>query len=322
MVPRFRLAMAALCLLAACSGTAASPSTSNDPPSATVDVPTTVPAVAEAPREQFDLAYATQSTAQRLDIRLPPEGQGPFPLIVWVHGGGWERGDRGLHPQHPALALVTAGYAVASIDYRLRSEAIFPAQIADVKAAIRYLRANAAALRIDPTRIGAWGDSAGGHLVALLGTSGDVAPFDDPALGNQGYSSRVQAVVDWYGPASFTTFDTQLAADQCAKRIAGSESTESRLVGASIAVRPDLARAASPITYVSADDPPFLIEQGKKDCAVPWQQSQELADSLAATIGAPNATLVLFDDAQHGGAEFASASNVNRIVSFFDAHLR
>ena len=89
-----------------------------------------------------------------------------------------------------------------------------------------------------------------------------------------------------------------------------------------VLARPDLARAASPITYVSADDPPFLIEHGKKDCAVPWQQSQELADRLAATIGAPNATLVLFDDAQHGGAEFASASNVSRIVSFFDAHLR
>jgi acetyl esterase/lipase len=197
---------------------------------------------------------------------------------------------------------------------------VFPAQLADVKAAVRYLRGNAHALGLETTRVGVWGESAGGHLAALLGTSGGVEELDDPGLGDAAVSSRVQAVVDWFGPSSFSTFDRQLAEDHCSKRIAGADSVESRLVGAALSSRPDLAHLASPITHVTSEHPPFLIEHGKDDCLVPWQQSEELAGALNA--GRSKATLVLFEHARHGGVEFVDAANLARVVAFFDTHLR
>ena len=318
------VAMLAIVALSACTKSSAAPpaaesptTTNSESPPATVTTTTVPPA-----RERLDLSYSSQSPSQQLDLHLPATGNGPFPVVVWIHGGGWERGDRHLSPQGPQQAVIEAGYAVASVDYRLSHEAVFPAQIQDVKGAVRYLRANATTLGLDATRIGVWGDSAGGHLAALLGTSGDVAAFDDPVLGNIGVSSRVQAVVDWYGPASFATFDSQLTQDHCTKRIAGKESVESRLIGDAVAARPDLARAASPVTYVSADDPPFLIEHGRDDCVVPWQQSDELAKALTTATGASNSTLVVFEHAQHGGNDFVDAANMARVVAFFDTHLR
>jgi acetyl esterase/lipase len=321
------VAFAAIAVASACRPTAvespvappASSASAIESPSDDTVAPVAIPVVV---RTRFDVAYASKSPTERLDLRLPASGDGPFPVVVWIHGGGWERGDRNLASESSPMRLLESGYAVASVDYRLSHEAVFPAQIDDVKAAVRFLRANAAEFRIDDSRFGAWGDSAGGHLAALLGTSADVAAFDDPTLGNAGVSSRVQAVVDWYGPSSFTTFDRQLADDGCVKRIAGAGSAESRLIGASVSDRPDLARAASPTTFVSADDPPFLIEHGRVDCIVPWQQSEELASALKASVGDENVSLVYFDGAGHGGPDFVDAANVARLIGFFDAHLR
>jgi acetyl esterase/lipase len=152
------------------------------------------------PLDRRDVAYASASPRQRLDLYVPSSGAAPYPLVVWIHGGGWERGDQTLAPDAPVRTLLTDGFAVASVDYRLSQDAPFPAQIDDVKAAVRFLRANAVTWSLDPKRFGAWGDSAGGHLAALLGTTGGVATFDAAALGNVDESSRVQAVVDWYGP--------------------------------------------------------------------------------------------------------------------------
>jgi len=274
------------------------------------------------PSDRIDVAYASVSTAERLDVHLPPIGAGPFPVVVWIHGGGWDRGDRGLSAAGPQQGLLGAGYAVVSVDYRLSAEAVFPAQIDDIKAAIRFVRAHTADFNLDTTRIGVWGDSAGGQLAALAGTSGDIAAFDDVALGNIDRSSRVQAVVDWYGPSSFSTMDEQFATDGCAKRVAPLSSVESRLLGASVATRGDLAAAASPVTYVSTDDPPFFIEHGKADCMVPWQQSDELATQLRSSIGEAHVSLTLLDNAGHGGAAFTAKPNVALVVAFFDAHLR
>ena len=143
---------------------------------------------------------------QRLDLYLPEKAEGLLPLIVWVHGGGWEAGHK---EDRPAQWLVGKGYAVARIDYRLSQHGMFPAQIQDCKAAIRWLRANAAKYHLDPERVGVAGDSAGGHLVALLGTTGDVKEFEGN-LGNPEQSSRIQAVVDFYGPTDFVQLGSQL----------------------------------------------------------------------------------------------------------------
>ena len=133
-----------------------------------------------------DLAYAPLSDAQRLDLYTPPRGETPYPLVVVIHGGGWTVGDkRGELPSAAIPGFLDLGYAVASVNYRLAGEAVFPAQLLDVKAAIRYLRADAPVFHLDPDRFAVVGESAGAHLAALLGTTQAFAEFDDPALGNQ-----------------------------------------------------------------------------------------------------------------------------------------
>src|SRR5437868_4772034 len=165
-----------------------------------------VPQVPAGTKAHRDLEYvANGHERNKLDLFVPESADGPLPLIIWVHGGGWQAGSkdgcpplRGGHTQR--------GYAVASINYRLSGHAPFPAQIEDCKAAIRWLRAHAKEYNLDPKRFGVWGSSAGGHLVALLGTSGDVKEFDVGA--NLDQSSRVQAVCDYFGPTDFTVFVT------------------------------------------------------------------------------------------------------------------
>lgn len=234
-----------------------------------------------------------------------------MPLAVFVHGGGWSAGDkRGIQLGGPEL--LARGYAVASLDYRLAPQSKWPAQIEDVKCAIRYLRANASALQIDPTRFGAWGSSAGGHLVAMLGVAGPRAGFDVGEYADQ--SSRVQAVVDMFGPADLTTLVSAPAAP-LGKSVFGATSHDD----------PVLTRA-SPVTYVAPGDPPFLILQGDQDTTVPPSQSQELYDRLQA-VGVP-ATLVMVKNAGHsftptGGAISPTIPQILKMVSdFFDANLR
>lgn len=272
-----------------------------------------------------DVAYATTSEAQKLDIYVP-SGNGPFPLVIFIHGGAFMAGDKGGVPGATANALLTSGYAVASLNYRLSGEALFPAQIQDVKAAVRWLRANAQQYRLGPERFAAWGQSAGGNLAALLGTSGDVVAFEDAALGNAAVSSRVQAVVDQFGPTDFLQMDAQFAAsgvcDASAQNHNDASSPESKLVGGPIQENVALVTAANPITYVTEDDAPFLIQHGDKDCLVPSQQSEILYQALVPVIGSDKTSLMILAGASHGGAQFEQADNVATIVAFLDKHLK
>ncbi len=249
---------------------------------------------------------------QRLDLylQIPPEFQPPLrPLIVWVHGGAWLGGSK---VSCPALRFVNQGYAVASINYRLSQHAIFPAQIEDCKAAIRWLRANAAQYYYDPNRIGVWGASAGGHLVALLGTTGNVKEFDVGP--NVGVSSRVQAVCDFFGPTDFTkmsSFPSTMKHD-------APDSPESKLIGGPIQENKDKVQRANPIAYVTRDDPPFLIVHGDKDPLVPHNQSEILLDALKKA--GVEATLYTVPGGGHGGFK---DPQVDILVSqFFERHLR
>ena len=186
------------------------------------------------------------------------------------------------------------GYAVASINYRLSHEAIFPAQIHDCKGAVRWLRAHAGEYGLDPARVGAWGDSAGGHLVALLGTSGDVAELEGTVGGNGEQSSRVQAVCDWFGPTDML----QIGGFPSDIDHNGPDSPEARLFGGPIHEKRDLVTQANPITYIRADAPPFLIVHGDRDPIVPLHQSELLADALRAA-GVP-VRLITVAGAGHG----------------------
>lgn len=269
-----------------------------------------------------DLAYADVSAAQKLDLYLPAEGQGPFPLVIYVHGGGFHSGSKATG-RAAAMPVISAGYAFASLNYRLSGEAIFPAQIQDVKAAVRWLRANAETYNLNPDQFVAWGPSAGGALVALLGTAGDVAEFDDPALGNAEVSSRVQGVINWFGIVDFGVMDAQFATSAvCANRANRYDTPESpiaRYLGDIPSAVPDLVAAANAITYISADDPPFLIQHGLADCVVPPAQSQLFYDMLVPVLGEDQVTLTFFEDTGHGGPAFYSADNSAIVLAFLES---
>ncbi len=254
---------------------------------------------------QRDLVYKrVNGTVLTLNLYRPEEVSGPLPVIVWIHGGGWRRGRK---EQCPAVALVQDGFAVASIDYRLSSAAPFPAQIEDCKAAVRWLRANASTYHLDADQIGAWGMSAGGHLAALLGTSGGVPELEGDG-DNMQYSSRVQAVCDVAGPA-----DLPAMPNLGAKRIAAIEG----LLGGPLEKNKVKAIAASPIHYVSKDDPPFLIVHGERDRVVPVEQSQHFYEALQNA--GVNATLKILPEVGHQGVLMDAVKDAE---VFFEATLK
>lgn len=272
-----------------------------------------------------DQAYATRSSAQKLDLYLPTTGTKPFPVVLWIHGGGWQSGTKYLSSTAAQLALVAQGYAIASVNYRLSWEAKFPAQIQDVKASVRWLRANAKRFNLDTARVGAWGASAGGHLAALLGTSNGVLALTDPTLGNASMSERVKAVTDFYGPVSFRSMDAQLALDGCPLYngigFASPRSPTSLLLGAAINTVPAKVAAADPITYLGAGDPPFFIQQGSADCTVPYQQSTTLRDAIITKVGASKVTYQQMQGYVHSDRRFMSSSNVLKVINFFKSSL-
>ncbi len=239
-----------------------------------------------------DLEYGKASgRAMRLDLYLPEQAGKPLPLIVWIHGGAWMAGSK--DGPSPALRFTADGYAVAHVGYRLSQEAKFPAQIQDCKAAVRWLRANAARYGLDPNRFVAWGASAGGHLVALLGTSGGVAELEGE-VNDLKESSRVQAVIDWFGPTDFL----RIGDPESDLRHNAPDSPESKLIGGPLLENKDKAAKASPITYVSKEAPPFLIMHGDRDRTVPFNQSELLYAALKKA--GVDATFVPMKGAGHG----------------------
>jgi acetyl esterase/lipase len=240
-----------------------------------------------------NLGYVTQGRPRQiLDLYAPRKARN-VPLIIWIHGGAFLFGSKEGFPAEPVpLHLLLEGYAVASINYRLSWEAVFPAQLEDCKAAVRWLRAHAESFGIDPNRIGVWGASAGGNLAALIGTTGGIRDFEVGE--NLGYSSRVQAVCDFFGPTDFLQMDAHRLPDGQIHN--APESPESKLVGGPIQNNPDKVRRANPITYVDQNAAPFLIVHGTLDRLVPFNQSQLLAAALETT-----GALVTFHPVEGGG---------------------
>ena len=239
-----------------------------------------------------DLEYGrADGRAMLLDVYLPQKGQKPLPLVIWIHGGAWMSGSK--DDPSPALRFTADGYAVAHVGYRLSQEARFPAQIHDCKAAVRWLRANAQNYNLDPNKFAAWGGSAGGHLVALLGTSGG-APELEGHVNDLKESSRVQAVVDWFGPTDFL----QIGNAESDLQHNAPDSPESKLIGGAVLENKEKAAKASPISYVSKDAPPFLIMHGDRDRTVPFNQSELLYAALKKA--GVDVTFVPMKGAGHG----------------------
>ncbi len=256
--------------------------------------------------------------AQRLDLYLPNSANtNAHPTIIWIHGGGWIMGDKA--DVAAVKRLVCKGYAVASINYRLSGTAKFPAQIHDVKAAIRFLRANAANYKLDPNKFASFGSSAGGHLASLAATSGGVADLEDLSLGNATTSSHVHAGVAWYGPSDFAQMDAQTINQGCGAAAAThgrTDSPESNLLGCTVANAPCAAaiKRANPANYIGSNTPPLLLMHGTQDCTVPNAQSTVMQTAMEAASRCSTKRNVL--GAAHGGAAWESNSAQDAVSAF------
>ena len=328
------------CLTASCgSKSAESPAATTDPPmlgqgflSAGQPVTGVQPQGMQATDTSWvkvkylDLAYASKSPAQKLDLYLPNEGSGPFPVIIEFHPGGFMVGGKSMGIG-PMLEGLKRGYAVASVGYRLSGEALFPAAVNDTKAAVKFLRASAEKYNLDPLRFAAWGSSAGGNLAALVAVSASDPSLVDASLENSGVSDAVRAAVDWYGPLDFTAMDDQfktLGTSGSMGPTSSPTSPESKYLGKTVGT-PEalpLAEKANPGTYISPDDPPMYIQHGTADRNVPITQSREFAAALAAAIGADKVVFQALEGAVHGGPAFEAADNVAKILDFLDRHLK
>ena len=258
-----------------------------------------------------DLPYASVSSAQKLDLYLPKNVSGKIPLIIYIHGGGFERGDKS-----PALysnEFIQNGYAVAAINYRLSKEAKYPAANQDVKSAVRWLRANADKYNLDIDRFGAIGGSAGGYFVSFLGTTGDSKEFD--VGDNLNYSSSVQAVIDMFGLVNFSTIEKDRIEIGVPDR-----NVENAYLGCLINSTDcaKIAIKASPVNYISKNDAAFFIIHGEKDDQIPLKQSNEFY-SLLKNVGV-NVEITRLPNAGHGGAEFNDY--VDEYITFFDKYLK
>ena len=250
--------------------------------------PATLPEGAKVHR---NLPYVSAGhERQKLDLYLPKDGTN-LPVIINIHGGAFKMGSK---EQGVPTEYLAQGYAVASINYRLSQHAKFPAQIEDCKAAVRWLRAHAAEYRLNAKHIVAWGGSAGGSLAAMLGTTGDVKEFE--VGGNLDQSSRVQAVVDYFGPTDFLQMDAHRLPNGMTHDPA--DSPESLLIGGAIQENKEKVARANPITYVTNDDPPFLICHGDADLMVPHHQSV-LLEAALKKAGVP-VTFYTVPGAGHG----------------------
>lgn len=266
-----------------------------------------------------DVAYAGVSDAQTLDLYIPA-GEGPFAVVVLVHGGGFEQGDKSASAT-TANFLASNGIAAAAINYRLSGEATFPAAVHDCKAAVRFLRSHASDYRLDPDRIGAWGESAGANLASMLGTSSGDAYTEDPSLGNADVSSSVSTTVSWFAPIDFLTIDEEAAALGLTTDTNAADSFESKYMGFPVQEDPDQVALANPTTYIDRNDGAFLVQAGDEDPLMPYTQSQNFHAALEAVLGPDRAQFDLLVGSGHGSGDFQSDENLDRVLAFLETHL-
>ena len=262
----------------------------------------------------LDLPYAdTGNPRHRLDLYLPKDRKREkLPVVVFLHGGAWLEGDKSVGAG-PLMPLVRTGqYAGVSAEYRLSGEARWPAQIHDCKAAIRWVRANAASYGLDADRIGVWGESAGGHLALMLGVSGDVPELEGDLGPNRGVSSRVAAVANFFGVSDLLAEIGQ-PSDIDRTR---ADAPEALLIGGPLRENPEKAKAASPVAYVTPNDAPVLTVHGTEDPQVPYDQGVRI-DAALRKAGVPS-YLVTIEGAGHG--DFGTAAD-DRVKALFDEYL-
>ena len=267
-------------------------------------------------RSWTDVSYSSASSSCKLDIFLPSTGEGPFPVVIWIHGGAFKMGSKS-NPQSLS-ALNTAGFAVVSIDYRLSTEAKWPAQLNDLKACVKFLKTNAATYSLNPNKMASWGASAGAHLSCMMGA----ALASDPA-------TRIQATVSWFPPMHFYYMDADMAlsgTSRCTGANGDASSPESTLLGVTVSQNEAACYAASPISFVDTMNvatplPNFLLMHGGKDCNIGANQSVRFNTAITNRFGSGKSQYIFLANGTHGAGDFTLASTETTVINFLKAQL-
>lgn len=302
----------------------------------------------------FDVAYGSQSEKQKLDVWLPEKGEGPFPVIISIHGGGFLWCDKRTGDMlTPMLAGLDRGYAVVGVNYRLLNEAPFPAQPRDLKMAIRYLRAHAAQLQLDADRMVTWGGSAGGYLTLMSAVFENAGLFDTPEDPNRNVSAKIAGAVAWYAGGNMAQTEHQLRTNSILRHFLWQDTTdvseeycpatpemeenefpfaagdENGDIGSFLTeeyARPENLYLSDPATYITKEMPPILLQHGTRDEIVPMQQSIDFSMKVNDLFGYPHTTqghaiIELIPEAIHSSVLFETRENIDRVFRFLDGVL-
>jgi len=267
-------------------------------------------------RHYVDLQYGTLA-CQQLDLYLPDEGGGPFPVLLYVHGGGWTIGSRRECALNMILGVLQKGWAIAVPEYRLAQQAKFPEFIYDVKTSIRFLRANAGKYGLSREKTVILGDSAGGHIALTVGFTNGRPEYEGEQYGWEDCSSAVQGIVDMYGIADFTADEDAWCRESGLERRTyapeGVKSIYDYVLGTE---NKSLQRLVSPVNMVHKDIPPVFLQHGRADCLVPYQHSQSLAEKIEKVCGPGRCVLRLYEGRGHADAEFEKEENSRELLEF------
>ncbi|MPW26084.1 alpha/beta hydrolase fold domain-containing protein [Alkalibaculum sp. M08DMB] len=263
---------------------------------------------------------------QKLDIYLPEDGDGPFPVIIYLHGGAFKLGDKSDSQVLPFLEGIELGYAVISVNYRLSTEAKFPEPLFDIKASIRWIRAHALEYNLNPDNIALTGASAGAYYAVMTAATQDNPEFEGAYIGNSEFSSKVKVVIDWYGPTNFLCIRDHFEESGLSIVIPspkdGVPTPEELLLGASLKDIKGLAMFTNPITYINESFPPIMIQHGKIDPIVPYQQSIILAEAIEKNGGKNQCILDIADGYSHVDTRFENKRNMKKVFDFLDTYLK
>jgi acetyl esterase/lipase len=274
-------------------------------------------------RKYLDIPYASQSPSQKLDIYLPAEGDGPFPTVIFVHGGAFILGDKRDAQLLQAIGGINRGYAVVSVEHRLGPEAKFPAALFDVKAAIRFLRANASAYLLDGNRFALSGDSAGGYYVNMTAATQWNPAFEDLFMGNAVYSSAVQAVHSRFGLCDFLV-QSAAAHENPPKADPNADQIDIQLFGAPARDIPGLMAFSNVLRYITRDFPPIYLQHGTHDMTVTVRHSCLMEEKIRSVCGADRVEMDIYDGYDHGGVDprWDEPAVNDKIYDFFDRKLK
>lgn len=271
-------------------------------------------------RRKFLNCRYGEEPLQALDIYLPDDGAGPFPVIFFAHGGGWSGGAKGDVQVVPFISGVKRGYAVISLDYRLIPGVRYPANLFDIRAALRWVAKNAGTYLLDPSRTALCGASAGAHLVMMAAYTQGQAVFDDDP---DSPTCNVLAVIEQFGPTDFSKFDDHYDESGYPRaQIPGARTSLDVLLGVQAGSIPNLLRFVNPIDNVHRGVPPTLLQHGRRDPIAPYQQAVELYEKINMIAGDGMAELDLSEDFLHADPGYAGEESVERIFRFIDKHLK